>query len=101
MDGMQFPSAVLQMGLLPRRDNRASLRMTFEFFFGNRSTLYSRSPGAGVETASFSALACERGPTQAAVARRLAQLEQHFGVRLFHRTTRKLRLTDDGQLCRT
>jgi DNA-binding transcriptional LysR family regulator len=36
--------------------------------------------------------------TQAAVARQVAQLEEHFGVRLFHRTTRKLSLTDDGQM---
>jgi DNA-binding transcriptional LysR family regulator len=51
-----------------------------------------------VETGSFSAVARERGQTQAAVARQIAQLEAHFGVRLFHRTTRKLSLTDDGQM---
>jgi DNA-binding transcriptional LysR family regulator len=51
-----------------------------------------------VETGSFSAVARERGQTQAAVARQIAQLEEHFGVRLFHRTTRKLSLTDDGQM---
>ncbi|PNB31659.1 hypothetical protein C1X73_38570, partial [Pseudomonas sp. FW305-130] len=34
----------------------------------------------------------------AAVARQIAALEQHFGVRLLHRTTRKLSLTDDGQV---
>jgi DNA-binding transcriptional LysR family regulator len=51
-----------------------------------------------VETGSFSAVARERGLTQAAVARQISQLEQHFGVRLFHRTTRKLSLTDDGQM---
>jgi DNA-binding transcriptional LysR family regulator len=51
-----------------------------------------------VETGSFSAAARERELSQAAVARQIAQLEDHFGVRLFHRTTRKLSLTDDGQM---
>jgi DNA-binding transcriptional LysR family regulator len=49
-----------------------------------------------VETGSFSAVARERELSQAAVARQVAQLEDHFGVRLFHRSTRKLSLTDDG-----
>src|ERR1700748_3924785 len=51
-----------------------------------------------VETGSFSAVARERDLTQAAVARQISQLEEHFGVRLFHRTTRKLSLTDDGEM---
>jgi DNA-binding transcriptional LysR family regulator len=51
-----------------------------------------------VETGSFSAAARERELSQAAVARQISQLEDHFGVRLFHRTTRKLSLTDDGQM---
>src|SRR5262249_18851654 len=51
-----------------------------------------------VETGSFSAVARERKLSQAAVARQISQLENHFGVRLFHRTTRKLSLTDDGQM---
>src|SRR5262249_49957738 len=51
-----------------------------------------------VETGSFSAVARERKLSQAAVARQISQLEQHFGVRLFHRTTRKLSLTDDGEM---
>jgi DNA-binding transcriptional LysR family regulator len=51
-----------------------------------------------VETGSFSAVARERELSQAAVARQIAQLEDHFGVRLLHRTTRKLSLTDDGQM---
>jgi DNA-binding transcriptional LysR family regulator len=51
-----------------------------------------------VETGSFSAVARERELSQAAVARQVSQLEEHFKVRLFHRTTRKLSLTDDGQM---
>src|SRR6202023_1451983 len=51
-----------------------------------------------VETGSFSAVARERELSQAAVARQISQLEEHFGVRLLHRTTRKLSLTDDGEM---
>src|ERR1700739_334756 len=51
-----------------------------------------------VETGSFSGVARERELSQAAVARQVSQLEEHFGVRLFHRTTRKLSLTDDGEM---
>src|SRR6202451_1814726 len=51
-----------------------------------------------VETGSFSAVAREGELSQAAVARQISQLEEHFGVRLLHRTTRKLSLTDDGQM---
>jgi DNA-binding transcriptional LysR family regulator len=50
------------------------------------------------EVLSFSAVARERDVSQAAVARQISQLEEHFGVRLFHRTTRKISLTDDGQM---
>ena len=50
-----------------------------------------------VETGSFSAVARERELSQTAVARQISQLEDHFRVRLFHRTTRKLSLTDDGE----
>jgi DNA-binding transcriptional LysR family regulator len=50
-----------------------------------------------VETGSFSAVAREGNTSQSAVTRQVAQLEEHFGVRLFHRTTRRLSLTDEGQ----
>jgi DNA-binding transcriptional LysR family regulator len=50
-----------------------------------------------VETGSFSAVSREIQLSQSAVTRQIAQLEQHFGARLFHRTTRRLSLTDDGQ----
>jgi DNA-binding transcriptional LysR family regulator len=51
-----------------------------------------------VETGSFSAVAREHVLSQAAIARQVSALEQHFGVRLLHRTTRRLSLTDDGQM---
>ena len=51
-----------------------------------------------VETGSFSRVAREIGLTHTAVTRQVAQLEQHFGVRLLHRTTRRLSLTDDGEI---
>ena len=53
------------------------------------------------ETGSFTAVARETHASQSAVTRLIAQLEQHFDVRLFHRTTRRLSLTDDGQVLLT
>src|ERR1700722_18729698 len=50
-----------------------------------------------VETGSFSAVARETNTTPSAVTRLVGQLEEHFSVRLFHRTTRHLSLTEDGQ----
>jgi len=50
-----------------------------------------------VETGSFSAVARESNSTPSAVTRQIGQLEEHFKVRLFHRTTRNLSLTEDGQ----
>ena len=50
-----------------------------------------------VETGSFSAVARETGISHSAVTRLVGQLEDHFGVRLFQRTTRRLNMTEDGQ----
>jgi DNA-binding transcriptional LysR family regulator len=50
-----------------------------------------------VETGSFTAVARESRISPSPVTRQIAQLEQHFKARLFHRTTRHLSLTDDGQ----
>jgi DNA-binding transcriptional LysR family regulator len=49
-----------------------------------------------VETGSLSAVAREMNASQSTISRYIGQLEDHFGVRLLHRTTRHLSLTDDG-----
>lgn len=50
------------------------------------------------ETTSFTATAHAMGVTPAAVSRSIGRLETRLGVRLFARTTRQIRLTEDGQL---
>ena len=50
-----------------------------------------------VETGSFSAAARDGNAGVSAVTRLIGNLEAHFGVRLFHRSTRSLTLTEDGQ----
>lgn len=50
------------------------------------------------ELGSFSMAAEAIGVTPAAVSRSVGRVEERLGVRLFARSTRKLRLTEDGQL---
>ena len=52
---------------------------------------------AVVKAGSFVGAADATGLSKAAVSRHVAELEAHLGVRLLHRTTRRLSLTDDGQ----
>lgn len=52
---------------------------------------------AAVDTGSFSAAGARLGLTRSAVAKTVARLEGRLAVRLFHRTTRALSLTEDGQ----
>ena len=49
------------------------------------------------EHGSFSAAARSLGVTAAAVSKNVAHLEAHLGVRLFHRSTRRLALTEGGE----
>src|ERR1700681_3323163 len=50
-----------------------------------------------IETGCLSTVAREMNASQSTISRHITQLEERFGVRLFHRTTRHLSLTDDGQ----
>ena len=50
-----------------------------------------------VETGGISAAADRLGVAKSAVSRRLKELEEHLGVELFHRTTRKMNLTNTGR----
>jgi DNA-binding transcriptional LysR family regulator len=46
---------------------------------------------------SFNKAALAQGSTPQAVSKAIRQFEQHLGVRLFHRTTRKISLTQEGE----
>jgi DNA-binding transcriptional LysR family regulator len=50
-----------------------------------------------IETGSFAAVARETNTNHSSVTRHVGALEEHFGARLFQRTTRRLSLTEDGQ----
>ncbi len=52
---------------------------------------------AVVENGGFSAAARTLRISKSAVSKRINQLEKHLGVRLLHRTTRKLSLTEAGE----
>jgi DNA-binding transcriptional LysR family regulator len=52
---------------------------------------------AVVRAGSFVGAAEAVGLSKAAVSRHVAELEAHLGLRLLHRTTRRLSLTDEGQ----
>ncbi|XAH23510.1 LysR family transcriptional regulator [Xylophilus sp. GW821-FHT01B05] len=52
-----------------------------------------------VEAGSLSAAAAQMGATQPTVSRRLQALERSLGLRLLHRSTHAMKLTEDGERC--
>ena len=53
---------------------------------------------AVVEAGSFVGAANDLGMSKAATSRHVGELEARLGVRLLHRTTRKLSLTEEGEV---
>ncbi|MEH6999296.1 MAG: LysR family transcriptional regulator [Limnobacter sp.] len=53
---------------------------------------------AVVDNGSFVKAAEVLNTSKAAISRHVGELEQRLGIRLLHRTTRKLSMTDEGQL---
>ena len=52
---------------------------------------------AVVENQGFAPAALQLGVSKSAVSKRISQLEDYLGVRLLHRSTRKVSLTEAGQ----
>src|SRR5882724_893192 len=66
--------------------------------FDGRLLSNVRVLAAVVEGGSFARAAEALGLTPSGVSRAIARLEARIGVRLLHRTTRSLNLTDEGRL---
>jgi DNA-binding transcriptional LysR family regulator len=54
---------------------------------------------AVADAGGFSAAARRLGTSKSVVSERISRLEARLGARLFHRTTRRLALTEAGQVC--
>ena len=75
-----FASAILIIGVVPINELRSI-------------TIFAKT----AELGSLRKAADAQGMTPQAASQALAQLEEHLGVRLFHRTTRSMSLTDEGR----
>ena len=62
---------------------------------------YLETFDAVVENGSFTAAAELLGMSKPVVSKRISLLEKHLGVQLLHRTTRRLHLTQAGEVFST
>src|SRR5262245_8479679 len=100
------PSVVLSLGtaaiLLARaRPLGHLLRSPMDAYWGVDSGRTERDIACFVRVAarlSFSRAATELGMSQPAVSQAVARLERRLGLRLFERTSREVRLCDEGKL---
>jgi DNA-binding transcriptional LysR family regulator len=60
--------------------------------------LWMQCYARALETGSFSAVARELATTQPSISKHIAALEDHLGVRLLHRSTRRLSPTPEGEI---
>ena len=58
---------------------------------------YLETFSAVVEYGSFTAAADALGKSRPVISKQVSLLEQHLGVQLLHRTTRRLNLTQAGE----
>src|SRR3954468_5681444 len=76
-------------------------------FFGAQEETMQETIGASIQditafvavaqTASFTRAAEDLGTNKSNVGKAVQRLEKHLGTRLFQRTTRAVRLTEDGE----
>lgn len=85
-------------------DKQASAHLTIELKFTFKAYVSQFEPLHGIKTfvaaaraGSFTAAADELAISKSAVGKSVASLEERLGVKLFHRTTRRLSLTADGE----
>jgi DNA-binding transcriptional LysR family regulator len=96
--------AAAAMDVRYRRNNIASASISSSQWrlMGINASASDRLDGVAVfvqaaESGSFAEAAARLRLTRSAVGKAIAKLEKRLGVRLFHRTTRSLALTEDGQ----
>jgi DNA-binding transcriptional LysR family regulator len=82
----------------PAADNRLPRKIIIELNSQMKSTEDMLVFAQVVERASFSAAAESLGITPSAASKIVTRLEQRLGVRLLHRTTRRLSLTPEGEI---
>jgi DNA-binding transcriptional LysR family regulator len=96
--GFRRPSSVFIVFQSAESDNPRPWNQIDEFLERMDAPGDMRAFVRVVERQSFSAAATSLGLTPSAVSRLVSKLEERLGLRLLHRTTRRLRLTSEGEV---